>query len=129
MSNKDVSNMIRLGDKLKKYRMLKNKTQREIADKLKIPYSTYSNYENGNRIPNEITIENIAKELGISPFELLHDTYTTTFQELYPDDYKKAELDSFYNSMNQTGREKALDHVKDLAKVPEYQKEKDNVKP
>ena len=38
-------------ENLKKYRLLKNLKQQDMANFLKIDKSTYSNYENGRREP------------------------------------------------------------------------------
>ena len=48
-----VNEFIKIGDKIKEIRKLRGLTQRDVAKKLNIPYSTYSNYENNNREPNK----------------------------------------------------------------------------
>ncbi|EDS72973.1 DNA-binding helix-turn-helix protein [Anaerofustis stercorihominis DSM 17244] len=58
-------------DNLKKFRKLKNFKQKEIAEMLEIDTSTYSNYENGKREPNILTIKKIAKILNVSGDDLL----------------------------------------------------------
>ncbi len=46
--------------KLKALRQASNLTQKEIADRLDIPTSTYRSYENGKRLPNLIILKEIA---------------------------------------------------------------------
>lgn len=61
-----VNEYIQIGTRIKRIRLSKNVTQRQMAEILKIPYSTYSNYENNNREPNSETISMIADALGVS---------------------------------------------------------------
>ena len=48
-----------IGDTLKTLRKNKGITQKEMAELLNIPYSTYSNYENNNRFPNDNILSEI----------------------------------------------------------------------
>ena len=58
-------------DKIKKARIAKGIKQKDMAQMLNIPYSTYSNYENGNRVPDLETVERIAKVLEMDSRELI----------------------------------------------------------
>lgn len=62
---------LKIGDNLKKYRAAAGYTQREFAQRLGVPVSTYSNYENGNRVPNAVFLEKAASELNVSVRELI----------------------------------------------------------
>lgn len=72
MGNKDISNYIKIGERIKNMRIETGMTQKEFANKLDIPVSTYSNYENGNRVPNNETLNKIAEILGISPLKFFY---------------------------------------------------------
>lgn len=62
-----------LGSEIKKLRKSKNISQKKMAELLEIPYSTYSNYENDNRTPDEETLNRISLALGITGEELLRN--------------------------------------------------------
>lgn len=69
--NMGINEVIQVGSRIKKYRKSKGITQKEVARLAGIPYSTYSNYENNNREPNEDQLRKIASALGTSEVELL----------------------------------------------------------
>lgn len=60
-----------IGDTLKTLRKNKGITQKEMAELLNIPYSTYSNYENNNRFPNDNILSEISSILDINTEDLL----------------------------------------------------------
>lgn len=60
-----LNEIIKIGDSIKKLRIAKGITQKEMAKELNIPYSTYSNYENNNRTPSVDTIATIADKLDV----------------------------------------------------------------
>lgn len=62
-----LNDYIKIGDNIKRIRKLKGISQKTMAeDILKIPRSTYSNYENNNRVPDNDMIKKIAKALDTS---------------------------------------------------------------
>lgn len=66
-----LNQIIKIGDKIKAYRKSLNLTQSDMAKKTGLPRSTYANYENNTREPNENTLNKICTALGISLSELL----------------------------------------------------------
>ena len=66
-----INEVVQVGSRIKKYRKSKGITQKEVARLAGIPYSTYSNYENNNREPNQEQLRKIASALGTSEVELL----------------------------------------------------------
>ena len=46
-----INELIKIGSRIKAYRKESGMSQREMADKLGLSYSTYSNYENNYRDP------------------------------------------------------------------------------
>ena len=80
-----INEIIQIGSRIKEFRKAKGITQKEMAKRLNIPYSTYSNYENNNREPNMAQIKAIAKELEIDIFELIdmsqYETHKKEFSE------------------------------------------------
>ncbi len=61
----------KLGENLKKIRIMKGITQTEIAKKLDVNRSFVSNIENGKTNPTLSTITNLADALGVTVNELL----------------------------------------------------------
>ncbi|MGF7145939.1 transcriptional regulator with XRE-family HTH domain [Anaerotaenia torta] len=61
-----INEYIQIGNKIKRARVEKGYTQKDVADKLNIPKSTYANYENNHREPNMDTLEAIAGVLGVT---------------------------------------------------------------
>ena len=68
-----LNDIIKIGDKIKRYRKQKNISQKKMAEILKIPYSTYSNYENNNRTPTADILKRIADVLDVSVYELIEN--------------------------------------------------------
>ena len=67
-----LNDYIKIGDKIKRLRTAKGIKQKEMAeDILGIPRSTYSNYENDNRVPDNDSLELIAEKLGLTVNELI----------------------------------------------------------
>ena len=78
--NENMTNINDLFSKnLKKFRSMKYKTQKEFADVLDLPPTTYGQYENGKRQPEFTTLVQMAKLLNTSVDMLLtnseHDMY------------------------------------------------------
>lgn len=70
-----VNEFIQIGTRIKRIRMDKKLSQKSVAEKLGIPHSTYSNYENNNREPSYETLKHIAKILNVSiPYLLYGDS-------------------------------------------------------
>lgn len=67
-----VNELIKIGTRIRRIRLDRGLTQKEVSQRLGIPYSTYSNYENNNREPSYETIVNIAKILNTSINEILY---------------------------------------------------------
>lgn len=53
-------------NRLKLLRIQRNLTQQEVADSLKIPKSTYTNYESDKREPTAVMLKHIADFYGVS---------------------------------------------------------------
>jgi transcriptional regulator with XRE-family HTH domain len=60
-----------IGSKLQAARKLKGITQQEIANRVGISRTYYSQIENGDRDPSATIITNIAKALGVSIADIL----------------------------------------------------------
>jgi len=70
--------MIRFSERLKKLRENKGLSQEALADELKIPRSTITNYENsGDRLPRQKRLNEIADFFGVSVDYLIGRAETT----------------------------------------------------
>lgn len=66
--------MVTIGDNIRKYRKMKNLTQKELGDLVGISNTYLSDMEIGRTNPSIKTLKRIAKGLEISFVELLKDT-------------------------------------------------------
>jgi len=66
-----VNSAKKLGENMKKIRLVKGMTQGDICRKLEVDRAYISNIESGNKNPTLSTITNLAKALGVSIDELL----------------------------------------------------------
>ena len=68
-----LNEYIQVGNRIKEIRKSKGLSQREVAKRLNMAFSTYSNYENNNREPNFETLKRIADVLDVSIAQLVND--------------------------------------------------------
>lgn len=61
-----INEYIQIGSRIKKTRIEKGFTQREMAAKLGLSNSTYSNYENNYREPKYEILEKVSEILGVT---------------------------------------------------------------
>ena len=66
-----TNGVIQFGKKLREVRLKKNKSQGDIARILGVHRSYISGLERGARNPSLLTVQKVAKALGVSPKELL----------------------------------------------------------
>lgn len=66
LQQENVNKYLKIGERLKELRLKKGESQRDAANNLKMPVSTYSNYENGNRVPKADTLKKIARYFDVS---------------------------------------------------------------
>ena len=70
------------GELLKLQRQRKGLKQRELAEKIRTTNTSVSNWEHGVSVPTASVVELLARELEISPFDLLGDFSLWDIQEL-----------------------------------------------
>lgn len=81
------------GERLKALRNEKQKTLRELAENLNIPYSTLANYERGEREPSYENLVTIADFFGVTTDYLIGRSDFKTPEEEYLRDLIKRNLD------------------------------------
>lgn len=141
---------MKIGEKIKKARIEKKFTQRELGEKLGVSQAMIGQYENEKRKPKLETLKKIATALDV-PVALLYDDYV--FKDPYEgmteeerqreqermqkqlelyinhfDDKKIKKqfeiLSNNFNSVNEDGQQKIVDYSSDIAENPKYKKDK-----
>lgn len=133
-----LNDFVKIGSNIRRLREEKGLTQKRMAQLLSIPYSTYSNYENNNRTPTSDTLLRISEVLGVGIWDLLGvDERIAEVSHLkYSDDgevfvttavsEKIVIIMHLLLTLNDNGQSKALEHIELLAKIPEFQKKKED---
>ncbi len=66
--------MVSIGDNIRKYRKIKNLTQKDLGEAIGISNTYVSDMETGRTNPSIKTLKKIAKGLEVNYMELLKDT-------------------------------------------------------
>lgn len=141
-----------IGERIRKIRIEKGMTQKEIAEKCGINDANIRKYESGRQNPKIDTIEKIAKALDVEISELLFEkseiieqlknllntnaieTIKTTFnfksrdalntaislENTVIEDNRRNDTISKYDSLNDTGKQKANEYITDLSEQEKY---------
>lgn len=134
-----------VGKRIKELRKSKGWTQKELALKSGVAEITIRQYESDKRQPRLEQLKHIAKVFNLYVGELLADNYEEYKEEIVNDfsvkithalenasvntqtSYevpdKSEQMNDLFKTLNDTGQEKAIEHVELLTKVPEYRKE------
>lgn len=133
---------------IRKYRIEKGLSQRELGELVGMTQQQIAQYENGKRKPKLETLDKLAKALGVKPGQLYFDEYVVHEHYTHPESLrdmveKKITLDvdrqalmkaiskahgtleqivTSFTKLNEKGQEKAASYVEDLTKIPEYKK-------
>ena len=103
------------GDKIREARKSKKLTQRQFAELIDAKHNSVSNWENNQNKPDPDTIERICGVLDISPSYLLG---TKDLETSITD--KEKELLSYYNQLNDLGKDKLINDAEDLTHNTKY---------
>lgn len=71
MTRKAIDRYLGIGENIRSLRKASGYTQKGFSEKIGIPVSSYSNYENGNRVPDLEIIQKIASALNVQVNEIL----------------------------------------------------------
>ena len=117
-----------IGKKIKELRKSKNISQEKLADELGVSQAMIAQYESGKRNPKIETLNRIAKALTVDISSLVEfpyldkDSKTIYIDTRRKEDYEESLLLTNFRRLNINGKEKAIEHVEMLAKIPEYQR-------
>lgn len=117
-----------IGESIRNARKEKGYTQIELARIAKIAVNSLRLYEAGKRQPPLEVIRRIAIALETTVSELVCENFWKNLsaeEQANAFDTDRASLLVAYDSMNETGKRKAVEQVEDLAKIPDYQKKPD----
>ena len=90
-----------IGERIKKAREAKGMTQTELAEIIGVAKSTITGYEKGNREPDAVKINAIAKALGVSGDYILATGYESTLPDPVP---AATELYNMYSQLDDHGK-------------------------
>lgn len=124
--------MATFGENLKRIRKEKKLTLRELANLMGVSASNISHYEQGERNPKPETMRKFKEALGCS-FEDLgleidqfsiynlpgtEISFISSESSLYPS--KNEEITSIIDYLNDSGKQKVIDYIKDIKVNPKY---------
>ena len=85
-----------------------------------------SSYEKGIREPDIETLKEIIKFFGVSADYFLGISNTTSnIEKQTQQTSNNSEILTYYNQLNDLGKEKAINNIEDLTKIPEYTEKRD----
>lgn len=127
-----------MDNKIRRARKAAHITQEQLAKLLGINRATLSRYETGDIDLTLSQLVRIAEELEISPTALLPDSMVESWesgknygseesiQKILEYGYRisndEMELVNLYWDLNKSGREKAIERVRELGEIPRYLK-------
>ena len=127
-----------VGERIKAARINIGMTQKELAEKLGIPYQSIGQWERDQRNPKVDTLQRLADVLGVSvPYlmgwnqvdkyfcgrEASDDTVQKIANNIQMHHSTRAELNLAFDKLNDKGQQVAVERVKELSKIPDYQKD------
>lgn len=120
------------GEKIKKIRLKKGITQKQLAELLNTSQQNLAQYESGKRKPKIETLRKIAHALNVPVTELVESDVlqlTNDVIELFAGSTTLeyiadcSQINELYCQLNKKGQDKAIEHVEMLTRIPEYRKE------
>lgn len=125
-----------IGENIKRVREKKGMTQKELAEKCNLATITIRQYESGKREPKTRTLNKIAKALDVYILELTIDKHAHHMSildimakdkaEREESQYALEKISRYIRLLNDDGKEKAIEQVELLTKIPEYKKDPEN---
>ena len=118
------------GERIRETRKAAGLTQKQLAERLGVTPQNISQYERNLKSPTTRTLVKIAVALDCNVAELIPDNGWTDADilayrsRIKPIGNYHALKKAFY-MLNETGQEVAVQRVKELGKIPEYQAERE----
>lgn len=119
------------GDKIRKIRLEKGLTQKQLAEKCNMYESQIRKYETGKANPKLETMTRVATALEVDVSAIYSDSQiqmqkisqvVSSWMDHAEDEIKKEQnLLTMYRGLNPNGQNKAMEQIEMLTKIPEYQ--------
>lgn len=134
-----------VAENIKTYRKRAGISQKELAERTKLSIATIQGYEQHKYLPKAENLRKIASALGVFDHQLdpnmivtfdsgedfkkewnritqnLNDSNQTLITvEQISEEYNDAKFLNSFNKLNALGKQKAIEQVEILAKIPEY---------
>ena len=129
-------------DNMKKIRLQKGLTQKQVADACGMVDATYRTYELGKANPKPATVARIAKALGVPVSEVYgvdwacalespsSEFFSAVYQSILTDQGGALPIDApnqnhllvAYNRLNEQGQLEAIKRVEEMGQVSDYQR-------
>jgi transcriptional regulator with XRE-family HTH domain len=128
--NKEISKI--LGSNIKKARLNKGLTQKDLAQKMGVSVITIQQWEKGAYTPKTDKMLKLAKIVGYFGIDLYEGVEDFIPNEISKQSLKDINennklfdiLTSNFNSVNEEGQQKIVDYSSDIADNPKYKKDK-----
>ena len=121
--------------------MLRKKSglsQKQLADAIGVSQASVNYWEKGERTPSIDMAQKIAKYFNIQISELIGSSTASLIDDItklfsnsssVEIDVKGSTLNTLFSSLNDEGKDKAIEQVEMLTKIPEYQKKEQSDAP
>ena len=113
----DIKN---IGDNIRRFRIEKGLTQKELGEKLDVTQQQIGQWETEKSTPKLGTIQKIALALDVPLFDIINLDMAMCLAER--ELALERQLNEIFCTLNQKGKEKALEQMELVAKIPEYRK-------
>lgn len=110
----------KIGDRMRELREKEGITAEEAANKLKMDYSLYCNYEDNKKIPTNSELVEIAKLYHSTINYLLKDMVDTFNFTIEVSDPDEQHLLYNYRQLTDLGKKKGRDYIDDLSLIKDY---------
>lgn len=129
------------GEKIRKIRKEKGLTLTELGEQIGMSASGLARYETGRRGISVDKLKALCDVLNIPRSEALEDEISAYEKQIYADklylqkgipanfmvskdnEYLISELEAAFNRLNESGQQKAVERVEELAEISKYQKD------
>lgn len=115
--------MVTMGSVIRAFRLDRNMTQDDLAEKLHVSKSTVCRYEAGDRDIRAGTLDAIAVALGVSSADMLSMTETGTLSGVgfsTPNAENEARMLARFRTLNLRGQMEALKRIEELTLLDRY---------
>ncbi|MGE7546068.1 helix-turn-helix domain-containing protein [Sporosarcina newyorkensis] len=112
-----------LGPRIKKLRVAKKLTQKQLAEQIKVTHVSISGYENGNRYPDTDTLQRLADYFEVSTDYLLgrSDNAHMTADEEFRAFSNNPKLDHFFKEI-ESGDEQEQEELQQIWEIIKQRK-------